>query len=102
MTISLLDVIKYWGDEPHQTKAIQWLQANIAPDTLKQFETMWRSPEPELLSATQLHSICPDVTIEMLNPFIGALNKGFVKFGMTSKIRIAHFIAQEKTAYEIS
>ena len=94
MTISLLDVIKYFANEPHQIESVQWLQANIAPDTLKQFEAMWRSLEPELLSASQLHGICPDVTIEMLNPYAIALNKSFVKFGMTSKIRIAHFIAQ--------
>ena len=90
MSIALLDVIKYWKGETHQVKAVQWLQEKIDSATLEQFAVMWRL-KADILTPAQLHNICPYSPIEV---FAIPLNKGFAKFGLTSKLRVAHFIAQ--------
>lgn len=43
MTISLIDVCKYYAGEPHQDTALTWLQDEIPAVVLNQFAKMWRN-----------------------------------------------------------
>lgn len=42
MTISLLNVARYFTNLPHQVEALEFLQNNVPPDTLQKFADKWR------------------------------------------------------------
>jgi len=43
MTIKLLDAAKYFTNLEHQTKAWEWLQGEVSPETLELFSTKYRA-----------------------------------------------------------
>lgn len=52
------------------------------------------SDQKEYLTLDQLYNICVWNTKSELQKFLPALNAGFEKFGVTTRLRIAHFLAQ--------
>ena len=43
MTISLLNVTRYFTGLPHQVDAIEYLQNNVPEDVLQDFAKIWRT-----------------------------------------------------------
>jgi putative chitinase len=94
MAILLTDVAKFYRGESHQIKALTWLQDKVEPSVLEQFADIWRTPDRELLTPSQLFNICDSTSVKILNPLCAELNRSFRTFKVDTKLRIAHFIAQ--------
>lgn len=54
MTISLINVCKYYAAEPHQIEALKFLQSQINENTLDKFAEIWRTqPQKQYSPAVQ-------------------------------------------------
>lgn len=94
--IQLLDVIKYYKGEPHQVKALQYLQDNIPKKTFDEFADIWRSQEKSsfLVSKEQLAAIWNCEIKFITDDEVKELNDCLNRFSITTKPRLYHFIAQ--------
>ncbi len=53
-TIQLVDVGRFYQALPQQTQALNWLQAQIAPETLAEFARLWRNQSQPSSTPIQL------------------------------------------------
>ncbi|MEQ9358665.1 MAG: N-acetylmuramoyl-L-alanine amidase [Coleofasciculus chthonoplastes F3-SA18-01] len=59
--VQLLDTYKYYRELPHQTQAIQWLQAQLPQATLVEFSQKWRNQPSDPFLPLQEGSVGPEV-----------------------------------------
>ena len=103
MTIQLTKAAFYYKEERHQTKAWNWLEAQLTPEQLEEFGRLYRdrplTPSGyKYVTKEQLASIwqCSEELIE--DNEIVELNKCLETFQITTPSRIRHFLSQ--TAHE--
>lgn len=103
MTIQLTDAAFYYKQEPHQTKAWDWLEAQLTPAQLEEFGRLYRD-RPEVPSGytyvtkRQLAEIWQCSPTLIADSEIVELNKCLETFQITTPSRIRHFLSQ--TAHE--
>jgi predicted chitinase len=103
MTIQLTDAAFYYKQEPHQTKAWDWLEAQLTPAQLEEFGRLYRD-RPEVPSGytyvtkRQLAEIWQCSPTLITDSEIVELNKCLETFQITTPSRIRHFLSQ--TAHE--
>jgi predicted chitinase len=103
MTIQLTNAAFYYKEEPHQTKAWNWLEAQLTPSQLEEFGRLYRD-RPEALSGytyvtkRQLAEIWQCSPTLIGDSEIVELNKCLETFQITTPSRIRHFLSQ--TAHE--
>ena len=103
MTIQLTDAAFYYKQEPHQTKAWDWLEAQLTPAQLEEFGRLYRD-RPEVSSGytyvtkRQLAEIWQCSPTLIADSEIVELNKCLETFQITTPSRIRHFLSQ--TAHE--
>jgi putative chitinase len=103
MTIQLTDAAFYYKQEPHQTKAWDWLEAQLTPAQLEEFGRLYRD-RPEVpsgytyVSKRQLAEIWQCSPTLITDSEIVELNKCLETFQITTPSRIRHFLSQ--TAHE--
>ena len=103
MTIQLTDAAFYYKQEPHQTKAWDWLEAQLTPAQLEEFGRLYRD-RPEVpsgytyVSKRQLAEIWQCSPTLIADSEIVELNKCLETFQITTPSRIRHFLS--KTAHE--
>jgi putative chitinase len=51
-------------------------------------------PSPSLIDAQQLETLCPHAKLDLLRSLATAMNAFFPEFGITTPLRICHFMAQ--------
>jgi putative chitinase len=92
--VSLLNVARYYEGLPHQQKALEYLQRQVAPGVLKEFAELWRSRPQMLLTLDGLFAITRVVSKVEIEPFLQPLNEGFERFQVNTPLRVCHFLAQ--------
>lgn len=103
MTIQLTDAAFYYKQESHQTKAWDWLEAQLTPAQLEEFGRLYRD-RPEVPSGytyvtkRQLAEIWQCSPTLIADSEIVELNKCLETFQITTPSRIRHFLSQ--TAHE--
>ena len=103
MTIQLTNAAFYYKEEPHQTKAWNWLEAQLTPSQLEEFGRLYRD-RPEVPSGytyvtkRQLAEIWQCSPTLIADSEIVELNKCLETFQITTPSRIRHFLSQ--TAHE--
>ena len=103
MTIQLTNAAFYYKEEPHQTKAWNWLEAQLTPSQLEEFGRLYRD-RPEAPSGytyvtkRQLAEIWQCSPTLIADSEIVELNKCLETFQITTPSRIRHFLSQ--TAHE--
>ena len=98
MSIRFLDAVKYNQDLIHQIDAWEYLQKNVSEEVLEEFARRYRNQAPSqggaLPTKKQLAYIwdCQESLIK--DQEIKELHKCLTTFGITTKPRIRHFLAQ--------